>query len=70
MIFMAGENHTVSALLAAGLVLSAIYLISSLSSNGPTAAVVAAPGMANILLASLIVVLSATALWYRTYYKV
>jgi len=67
---MASDNHMVSILIAAGLVLAAVYLFSALSSSGPTAATVAVPAMSNVLLAGLVMVLAATALWYKTFQQV
>ncbi len=66
---MSSDGNAVSILLAAGLVLAAVYLVASLGSSGPTGAAMAAPGTVGVLFAGLVVVLAATALWYRTFHQ-
>jgi len=67
MCFVLSESRTASILVAAGLVLSAVYLFSTLGSSGPTAAFVTLPGTLNVLMVSLVVVMGVAALWYAEF---
>lgn len=67
MSFMSSDSRTASVLVAAGLVLAAVYILSSLGVSGPTAAFVSLPGTLNIFLVSMVVVLGVAALWYAEF---
>ena len=65
---MLGNSRTVSILLAAGLVLSGVYLLNWYAgSQTATGAFVSGPGAASPFLAALVLVLAATTLWHIKY---
>jgi len=65
---MPGNGRTISILLAAGLVLSAVYLLNWYAgSQSATGAFVSGPGAASPFLAAFVLVLAATALWHIKY---
>jgi len=65
---MPGNGRTVSILLAAGLVLSAVYLLNWYAGGqSATGAFVSGPGAASPFVAALVLVLAATALWHIRY---
>jgi hypothetical protein len=65
---MANNGRALSILLAAGLVLSAVYILNWYAgSQSATGAFVSGPGAASPFLAALVLVLAATTLWHIKY---